>query len=87
MKKIIQEEVSVLICDVTGEALPFDYPLKDKNQKGATILLNRDYGCTFDGSKFREIHISEIVLKDILRMLEESYERETEFMEEVYELV
>lgn len=87
MKKIIQEEVSVLVCDVTGEKLPIDYPLKDKNQKGATILLNRDYGCTFDGSKFYEIHISETVLKDILSMLKNSYTRETEFMEEVNELV
>lgn len=87
MKKIIQEEVSALVCDVTGEELPIDYPLKEKNQKGATILLNRDYGCTFDGSHFNEIHISEVVLKDILKMLKENYERETEFMEEVYELV
>lgn len=67
--------------------MPIDYPLKDENQKGATILLNGDYGCTFDGSKFYEIHISEVVLKDILRMLKENYERETEFMEEVYKLV
>lgn len=56
-------------------------------QLGATIKLNKSYGCTFDNSKFREIHISETVLKDILRMLEESYVKETEFMEEINELV
>ena len=54
---------------------------------GATIKLNKSYGCTFDGSKFHEIHISETVLKDILSMLKESYECETKFMEEIYKLV
>lgn len=86
MKKIIKEEESVLACDVTGKELK-EYHDSPHNQLGATIKLNNSYGCTFDGSKFHEIHISETVLKDILRMLEESYERETEFMEEVYELV
>lgn len=86
MKKIIKEEESVLVCDVTGEELMVDYSLEEKNQKGATILLNTDYGCTFDGSKFYEIHVSETVLKDILWMLKKNYGRDTEFMKEVYEL-
>lgn len=84
MKKIIKEEESVLVCDVTREELEEYHPSK---QLGATIKLNNSYGCTFDGSEFHVIHISETVLKDILRMLKENYERETEFMKEVYELV
>lgn len=86
MKKIIQEEESVLVCDVTGKELEKYHDLPH-NQLGAIIKLNNSYGCTFDGSEFHEIHISETVLKDILSMLKESYECATEFMKEVYELV
>ena len=67
-KKIIQQEQSVLVCDVTGQELQ-EYDRLPKNQLGATIKLNNSYGCTFDGSKFGTIHISENVLIDVLRNL------------------
>lgn len=86
MKKLIQQEQSVLICDVTGQELE-EYHNLPKNQLGATIKLNNSYGCVFDGSSFSTIHISETVLIDVLRMLKENYERETNFMDETYELV
>lgn len=87
MKIIEQKEISTTICDVTGETLEVYNPVKPDERLGATIKLNNSYGCLFDGSSFREIHISEKVLKDILEMLKNDYLRGTEFMGEVYDLV